>query len=118
VFYVAGALVTPHSHTGRRPGEWLVALGLGEHSSPTWVDACLSIDDLTQPPPTPDPKSVPSNWSTTLRGPPQPPRYLRSGTYPLLVSIPIKTGGHQISPTGPTREVVVSLASDATLQNK
>ncbi|KAI0253321.1 hypothetical protein BJV78DRAFT_1349886 [Lactifluus subvellereus] len=121
VFCVAGASVAPHSHTGH-PGEWLVALGLGEHSSPSWVDARLSIIDRappSSPPATPDPQSA-AHWSTTLRGRPQPPKHPESGKQRPLVTIPIKTDSHQISPTGPTREVVVSLekfSSGATLQN-
>jgi len=44
-----------------------------------------------------------------------------SGKHRPVASLPIKTGNYQISPSGPMREVVVSLEkflAGATLQNE
>src|SRR6266702_646727 len=118
VFAVAGAPGVPHPHPGC-VGEWLVSLSLSEPSSAAWVDARLSIVDRSLPPP----PSAPDPPQTTprLRGLPLPPKHPNHGKQRPTVSLPIKTGTHQISPSGPLREIVVSLekfAFGTTLQNE
>jgi hypothetical protein len=105
-----------------RAGEWLVSLGLAEPSSPTWVDARLCIVDRSPPPSPPstlDPSSV-AYRMTQRAGLPLPPKHPASGKHRNVASLPIKTTGCELSPSGPTREVVVSLDKflfGATLQN-
>ena len=56
-----------------------------------------------------------------FRGLPLPPMHPHSGKHRPVASLPIKTGNYQISPSGPMREVVVSLEkflAGATLQNE
>ncbi|KAI9461251.1 hypothetical protein BJY52DRAFT_218228 [Lactarius psammicola] len=117
VFAVAGAPGAPHLNPGH-VGEWLISLSLSEPSSPAWVDARLSIVDRSLPPP----PSAPDPPQTTprLRGLPLPPKHPNQGKQRPTVSLPIKTGIHQISPNGPLREIVVSLEKftfGTTLQN-
>jgi hypothetical protein len=106
-----------------RAGEWLVSLGLAEPSSPTWVDARLCIVDRSPPPSPPstlDPSSV-AYRMTQRAGLPLPPKHPTSGKQRNAASLPIKTNSSQLSPGGPTREVVVSLDKflfGATLQNE
>jgi len=119
VFAVAGAPGAPHPHPGPA-GEWLVALGLSEPSSATWVDARLSIVDRSLPPPPSAPDPPQTTPRVALRGLPLPPKYPTGKQRP-TVSLPIKTGTHQVSPNGPVREIVVSLENVAfgtTLQNE
>ncbi|KAI0000418.1 hypothetical protein BJV77DRAFT_1063835 [Russula vinacea] len=117
-FSVAGANTGPPLGTSRA-GEWLVSLGLGENSSPTWVDGRLSIVDRSPPPPsTLDPPSVAQR--VTHLGLPLPPKHPHSGKQRNAASLPIKTTNYQISPGAPTREIVVSLDKflfGATLRN-
>ena len=117
------ASVSNGSHLSiARAGEWLVSLGLGEFSSPTWVDARLSIVDHHTSPPTPAGTDTSSRMA--LRGLPLPPKHPLQGlpgkNRPAM-SLPIRTSNFQISPGGPMREVVVSLEkfmAGATLQNE
>jgi len=115
-FSVAG------TNTGPPAGEWLVSLGLVEPSSPTWVDARLCIVDRSppsSPPSTLDPSSA-AYRMTQRAGLPLPPKHPTSGKHRNTVSLPIKTTNFQLSPGGPTREVIVSLDKvlfGATLQN-
>jgi hypothetical protein len=120
-FSVAGVSNGSHLCTARA-GEWLVSLGLGDYSSPTWVDARLSIVDHHTSPSTPAATDTPSRM--TLRGLPLPPKHplqALPGKGRLAMSLPIRTSNFQISPGGPMREVVVSLEkfmAGATLQNE
>jgi hypothetical protein len=105
-----------------RAGEWLVSLGLGEYSSPTWVDARLSIVDHHAIPSTP--AGTDTSYRMALRGLPLPPKHPLQGlpgkSRPAM-SLPIRTSNFQISPGGPMREVVVSLEkfmAGVTLQNE
>jgi hypothetical protein len=119
VFDVAGAPGASHLHPGR-DGEWLVSLGLSEPSSAAWVDACLSIVDRSLPPPPSAPDPPQTTPRVALRGLPLPPKHPNHGKHRPTVSLPIKTGTHQISPNGPLREIVVSLekfAFGTALQN-
>jgi hypothetical protein len=106
-----------------RAGEWLVSLGLAAPSSPTWVDARLCIVDRSPPPSPPstlDPSSVAYRMMQRV-GLPLPPKHPTSGKHRNVASLPIKTTGCELSPSGPTREVVVSLDKflfGATLQNE
>ena len=121
-FSVAGPNTGPAHYTSRA-GEWLFSLGLAEPSSPTWVDAHLSIVDRN-PPPSPlstlDPSSV-AYRMTQRAGLPLPPKHPTSGKQRNAASLPIRTTSAQLSPGGPVREVVVSLDKilfGATLQNE
>ncbi len=124
VFSVAGPNTGPHLCTSRA-GEWIVSLGLVEPSSPTWVDARLSIVDQSPPPP-PSPPSTLHASSVAYRvtqhaGLPLPPKHPASGKHRNTASLPIKTTSSQLAPSGPTREVVVSLDKflfGATLQHE
>ena len=121
-FSVAGPNTGPPLGT-TCAGEWLVSLGLAEPSSPTWVDARLSIVDRSFPSTPPsmlDPSSV-AYRMTQRAGLPLPPKHLTSGKHRNAASLPIKTTGSQLSPGGLIREVVVSLDKilfGATLQNE
>jgi hypothetical protein len=120
VFCVAGASVAPNSHPGRL-GEWLIALGLDDHSPATWVDARLSImgqsPPSSPPPSTPDPQAS-ARKATTLSRPQPPKKIPNSGKQRPLISVPIRTSSFQISPSG-SRELVVSLEKfSETLQNE
>ena len=121
-FSVAGSNSEPSICTSRA-GEWLVSLGLVDPSPPTWVDARLSIVDRSLPPsqpPTLNPSAA--AYQMTLRaGLPPPPKHPATGKQRDAASFPIKTTGSQLSPGGPTREIVVSLDEylfGATLQNE
>ncbi|KAI9442384.1 hypothetical protein H4582DRAFT_1848186 [Lactarius indigo] len=119
VFAVAGVPGAPHPNPGR-VGEWLVSLSLAEPSSPAWVDSRLSIVDRSLPPPPSAPDPPQTNALGALRGFPLPPKHPNHGKQ-RTVSLPIKTEMHQISPSGPVREIVVSLEKSAfgtTLQNE
>ena len=104
-FSVAGVDTGPPQRTSRA-GEWLVSLGLEEYSSPTWVDARLSIVDRS-PPPCP-----PSTYGQSLAAHrlslPLPPKHPHSYEH-RNASLHIKTSDDQISYGGPVREIVVSL---------
>ena len=106
-----------------RAGEWLVSLGLAEPSSPAWVDARLCIVDRSpplSPPSTLDPSSA-AYRMTQRAGLPLPPKHPAAGKQRNTASLPIKTTSSQLSPSGPTREVVVSLDKflfGSTLQNE
>jgi hypothetical protein len=122
-FSVAG--VSNGSHVcAARAGEWIVSLGLGESSSPTWVDAHLSIVDRHTSPPIPLATDTSSITNMALRGmhlPPKHPLQALPGKGRPVLLLPIRTGSYQISPGGPMREVVVSLEkfiAGATLQNE
>ncbi|KAH9054192.1 hypothetical protein EDB87DRAFT_1834902 [Lactarius vividus] len=119
VFAIAGAPGAPHQYPGRA-GEWLVSLSLCEPSSPAWVDGRLSIVDRSLPPPPSAPDPPQTTPLGALRGFPLPPKHPNHGKQRATVSLPIKTEMHQISPSGPVREIVVSLEKSAfgtSLQN-
>ena len=123
-FSVAGPNTGPPLCTSRA-GEWLVLLGLAEPSSPTWVDARLSIVDRSLPPPPSPPSTLgPSSVAhrmTQRAGLPLPPEHPASGKHRNAPSLPIKTTSSQLSPGGPTSQIVVSLDKflfGATLQNE
>lgn len=119
VFAVAGAPGAPHPHPGR-VGEWFVSLSLSEPSSPAWVDGRLSIVDRSLPPPPSAPDPPQTTPLVALRVFPLPPKHPNNGKQRATVSLAIKTEMHQISPSGPVREIVVSLEKSAfgtSLQN-
>ncbi|KAI0302517.1 hypothetical protein BC826DRAFT_965857 [Russula brevipes] len=121
-FAVAGVNSGPCGGSGTgRAGEWVVSLGLGDYSSPAWVDARFTIVDRTSPPTTPP---AAATWDPSarlsFRGLPLPPKHPHTGKPRSTPSFPIKTGSSQIAPGGPMREVVVSLDKflfGVTLQN-
>ena len=118
-FSVAGVNTGPSQCTSRA-GEWLVSLGLGENSSPTWVDARLSIVDRSPPPHPPSTQDHPSAAHRAHVGLPSPPKHPHSGKHH-NASLHIKTSNYQISPNGPAPEIVVSLDKflfGATLHNE
>jgi len=100
----------------------MVSLGLGEYSSPTWVDARLSITDHHTSPSTPAGTDTSSRMALrSLPLPPKHPLQALPGKSRAAMSLPIRTSNLQISPGGPMREIVVSLEkfmAGATLQNE
>jgi len=112
-FSVGGVPTGPHLQG--RTGDWLVSLGLGEYSSPAWVDARLSIVDGSPPMPL-DSSSVASRIASCGL-----PMHPTSGKHRPPASLPIRTGSYQITPGGTNREIVVSLDKylfGAALQNE
>jgi hypothetical protein len=116
-FTVAGVNTGPPQCTSRA-GEWLVSLGLEEYSSPTWVDARLSIVDRSPPS---RPLSTHDQSSAAHRiSLPVPPKHPHIGKN-RNASLQIRTSNYQISHNGPAREIVVSLDKflfGPTLQNE
>jgi hypothetical protein len=120
-FTVAGVNSGPCGGSTGRAGEWVVSLGLGDYSSPTWVDARLTIVDRTSPPTPPATTTWDPSSRMSFRGLPLPPKHPHTSKPRSAPSFPIKTGSYQIAPGGPMREVVVSLDKflfGATLQNE